>query len=80
MESKKLPPLRPERAEPLDRGAGWEAPKAPRLEKASLSAGLEEGELAKLRLVKASLSPPNEPWVWVMPVGEGIPLIDPDAA
>jgi hypothetical protein len=80
LESKKLPPLSAEKAEPLDSGAGREDVKEPRLEKASGWAGLGDGELAKLKLLKASLRPPIEPCVWVMPVGEGMPLNDPDGA
>jgi hypothetical protein len=82
LESKKLPPLSAEKAEPLC-WAGWAEGrgdvKEPRLEKASFWAGFGDGALAKLRLLKASFIPPMEPCIWLMP-GEGIPPIDPDGA
>ena len=79
-ESKKLPPLNAENAEPLDWAAGRGDEKEPRLEKASFCAGLGDVELPKLKPLNASLNPPIEFWVWLMPVGEGIPVNDPEGA
>lgn len=66
LESKKLPPLKPEKAEALlfVCADGREDVKLPRPEKASTCAGLGEGELAKLRPLNASFKPPpKEFWV-----------------
>ncbi len=52
--------------------------KLPRVANASVWGDLAGCELAKLKLLNASFSPPKELWVWLMPVGEGIPLIEPD--
>jgi hypothetical protein len=79
LESKKLPPLSAEKAEPPVWAAGRGDVKEPRLEKASFWAGFGDGALAKLRLLKASFIPPMEPCIWLMP-GECIPPIDPDGA
>jgi len=58
--SKKLPPLRPEKAELLVCVAGLVEVKEARLAKASVWAGLGEGGVLKLRLLKASFSPASE--------------------
>lgn len=51
----------------------------PRPAKGSLCGGFADGALEKLRLLKASLSPPNALWFCPTPVGEGIPaLIEPE--
>jgi hypothetical protein len=80
LESKKLPPLSAEKAELFDWGAGRGDPKDPRPEKASFWAGLGDDALAKFKLLKASLSPPAGFCTWLMPVGEDIPLNEPDGA
>jgi hypothetical protein len=74
-ESKKLPPLRLEKADWLMGGVGREDEKLPRPAKASFLGDLTGGELAKLRLLKASLRPPKELWFWPMLVGDGMPAL-----
>jgi len=74
LESKKLPPLRLEKAELV----GWDTEgrglvKLPKLEKASFCGDLTGGDVAKLRPLKASLSPPKALCCWFMP-GEDMPL------
>jgi hypothetical protein len=59
-ESKKLPPLNAEKAEPLDWAAGRGDENEPRLANASVCAGLGDVELPKLKPLKASLKPPME--------------------
>lgn len=52
--------------------------KEPSLANASVWAGFGDGALVKLRLLNASLSPPKEPWPWLVPAGDDIPLNDPE--
>lgn len=59
--SKKLPPLRLEKADWLGGGVGREDEKLPRPAKASFWGDFIGGELAKLKPLKASLSPPKAP-------------------
>jgi hypothetical protein len=61
LESKKLPPLKPEKLDVLDLAAGFDVARDPRAAKASVWAGFGDVAEPKLRLLKASLSPPNEP-------------------
>lgn len=79
--SKKLPPLRVEKDEVAGAAAGRGDEKLPRFAKASFWGGLTGGELAKLRLLKASFIPPKAFWLWPIPVGELMPpLIEPEGA
>jgi len=78
-ESKKLPPLRLEKADWLVGGLVRVDGKLPRPAKASFWGDLTGGELAKLRPLNASLSPPKGLWFWRTPVGDGMPaLIEPE--
>lgn len=86
--SKKLPPLRPEKAEDLDNlfsgGAGPLADRVPKPENGSTDlAGLFSGAGAAaptmFKLLKASLKPPTED-ICPIPVGEGNAPMPPDDA
>lgn len=81
-ESKKLPPLKPENDDVLEAGVARDDVNPPRLAKASFWGDFTAGgELAKLKLLKASFRPPKEFCVWLIPVGDGIPPpIDPVGA
>ncbi len=67
--SKKLPPLRLEKAELLDGGAGRPLEKLFKLAKASCFGLFGPAGEAKLKLLNASFIPPNDVWLcWLMPV------------
>jgi hypothetical protein len=75
--SKKLPPLKVENAEVLVCAVARLLPNPPKLAKASfcglLGGLLGVGEDPKLRLLKASLSPPTDPGAWWPKPGDCIP-------